>query len=230
MPPKSSNHRAVRSVISNVKRTLIRVCLLFSVVLLIAGCQSPAYPDASIAASAAAPQPVDARAANYSTNLLQEGDVINVTFQYSTNYNTVQKIALDGALNLDAVGPVKAAGRTVVDLQTELARLYKPLTKGDVLTVKVYSSSDSIYISGAVIRPGKIPMDRPMTALEAIMEAGGFDPNRAKLSEVTILRIEDGKQKTYRLNLKKALRGANEEPFYLKPFDIVHVPTKMFNL
>jgi hypothetical protein len=49
------------------------------------------------------------------------------------------------------------------------------------------------------------------------------------MSRVTVLRLEGGEQRTYRLNLKRALRGADEKPFYLKPFDIVHVPTKTFN-
>ena len=53
-------------------------------------------------------------------------------------------------------------------------------------------------------------MERPMTALEAIMEAGGFDPNRAKPSQVTVLRVEDGKQKMYRLNLKRGAPGRGE--------------------
>ncbi len=154
---------------------------------------------------ASVPQHLDARAANYTTNSLQEGDVVSIMFQYSTNFNTLQKITMDGMLNLETVGSVKAAGKTVVELQTELARLYKPQVKDDVVTVKLISSVSSVYISGAVIRPGKVPMERPMTALEAIMEAGGFDPNRAKLTQVTVLRLEDGKQKTYRLNLKQTL-------------------------
>ena len=61
------------------------------------------------------------------------------------------------------------------------------------------------------------------------MEAGGFDPNRAKLSEVTVVRIEGGRQKTFHLDLRRILRGHEEAPFYVKPFDIVHVPTKTFN-
>ena len=154
---------------------------------------------------------------------------MSISFQYSTNFNVVQKITLDGMLNLETVGPVKAAGRTVMELQTELARIYKPQVKDDVVTVKVIASADGIYLSGAVIRPGKIPMERPMTALEAIMEAGGFDPNRANLTQVIVLRLEQGKQKSYLLNLKRALRGQDEDPFYLKPFDIIHVPTKTFN-
>jgi protein involved in polysaccharide export with SLBB domain len=69
-----------------------------------------------------------------------------------------------------------------------------------------------------------------MTVLEAIMEAGGFDPNRAKLSEVTVIRNEKGKQTNYRVDLKKVIAGRDPNPFYVKPFDIIHVPVKTFNL
>jgi hypothetical protein len=61
------------------------------------------------------------------------------------------------------------------------------------------------------------------------MVAGGFDPFRANLAEVLVLRLENGRQKTYRVNLKRILQGKNETPFYLKPFDIVQVATKTFN-
>ena len=108
---------------------------------------------------------LDARAVNYATNSLQEGDVVSITFQYSTNFNAVQKITLDGVLNLESVGAVKAAGRTVVELQTELGRLYKPQVKDDVITVKLIASANSVYISGAVLKPGQGPYgeahDRP---------------------------------------------------------------------
>jgi polysaccharide export outer membrane protein len=212
-------------------------CLLLGAMLLLAGCQSsspysfpdPNMPAAQNASPAAAPQQLDPRTADYATNLLQEGDVVSITFQYTTNFNATQKITLDGLLNLEGIAPVKAAGKTPIELQTELTSLYKPQTKDDVVTVKLISSANSVYLSGAVIRPGKVLMERPMTALEAIMEAGGFDPTRANLSQVIVLRIEDGKQIIYRLNLKRVLRGTDKVPFYLKPFDIVHVPTKTFN-
>jgi polysaccharide export outer membrane protein len=214
----------------------LTAALVLLVVWLAAGCQSsqPVFPMDPYGAQAVNPAttalaPLDARTASNATNWLAEGDVVSITFQYSTNYNVVQKIALDGMLNLETVGPVKAAGRSVVELQTELARIYKPQIKDDVVAVKLLSSADSVYVSGAVIRPGKIPMERPMTVLEAVMEAGGFDPNRANLSGVIVLRLENGKQKSHILNLRRALRGRGEEPFYLKPFDIIYVPTKTFN-
>src|SRR5215831_18458574 len=52
------------------------------------------------------------RVSNYATNSLIEGDVINISFQYSTNFNTLQKIGLDGSVNLETVGEVRAAGKT----------------------------------------------------------------------------------------------------------------------
>ena len=173
-----------------------------------------------------APPPLQASSG---TNVLEEGDLVSITFQYSTNFNASQKIPLDGLLNLEGIPPVKASGKTPGQLQTELARLYQPQIKDDVVTVKLVAGSTAVYVSGAVFHPGRIPMERPMTALEAVMEAGGFDPNRAKLSAVTVLRIEGGRQKSFPLDLKRALRGQEESPFYLKPFDIVHVPTKTFN-
>jgi len=196
-------------------------CIFGLSLTVIAGCRSPAK-------SFDGP-PLNPGSADYTTNLLHEGDTVGITFQYSNNFNVVQKITLDGVLNLETVGAVKAAGKTPIELQTELSGLYKPQVKDDVITVKLLAAAASVYVAGAVNRPGKIPMERPLTAMEAIMEAGGYDLSRAKLSAVTVLRIEGGHQKTYHFNLKKALRGDSEEAFYLKPFDIVHVPSKTIN-
>jgi polysaccharide biosynthesis/export protein len=206
---------------SGAWRSCQHVLVLTVLIGLVTGCRSPV--------SSSEPAPLNPGMANYATNLLQEGDTVAITFQYSTNFNAIQKITLDGVLNLEAVGAVKAAGKTPIELQAELARLYKPQVKDDIITVKLLAAAASVYVGGAVNRPGKIPMERPLTAMEAIMEAGGYDLSRAKLSAVTVLRIESGHQRTYHLNLKKALRGDTDEPFYLKPFDIVHVPGKTIN-
>ena len=61
------------------------------------------------------------------------------------------------------------------------------------------------------------------------MASGGFDNSRAKLSDVTVLRLENGWQQAYHVNLKRVLEGYDQVPFYLKPFDIIYVPEKIFN-
>ena len=198
-----------------------RACLALLPVLcaLLTGCQTnpPATP------------PPNPGAAGYSTNNLLEGDLVSITFQYSTNFNAEQRIALDGTLNLQGVGQVKAAGKSTLQLQNELLGLYKSQVKDDPITIKILAAESAVYVAGAVTRPGKIPLERPMTVLEAIMEAGGYDPYRADLSDVLVLRVENGVQKAYRINLKRVLEGRDPMPFYLKPFDVVQVATKTFN-
>jgi polysaccharide export outer membrane protein len=195
--------------------------------LLLTGCQTtlvepadaPLYP----------PPAADPGAAAYTTNNLLEGDVVSINFQYSTNFNALQKISLDGTLNLQGVGLVKAAGKSTLQLQTELTRLYQGQVKDDPITIKVVTPESAVYVAGAVTRPGKIPLERPMTVLEAVMEAGGYDPYRADLSHVLVLRVENGRQKSYRVNLRRILQGRDDAPFYLKPFDVIQVTTKTFN-
>ena len=194
-----------------------------AVMLALTGCQSTPNPDA-LSSDA------DPAAVFYSTNELHEGDVVDITFQYSTNYNALQRIALDGTLNLNPVGPVRAAGRTVVELQRELAKVYQTLAKDDVITVnRVLASTAIIYVSGAVLKPGSVELNHPLTVIEAVMAAGGFDVSRAQLSSVSILRLEHGQQHAYHVNLKRVLAGKETTPFYLRPFYIIYVPTKTFN-
>ena len=82
------------------------------------------------------------------------------------------------------------------------------------IKVTVVSSSFAVFVTGAVVRPGKISSDRALTAFDAIMEAGGFDGNRANAKEVRVVRQEDGQTKTYTLNLKTVLDGGQVEALH----------------
>jgi len=93
----------------------------------------------------------------------------------------------------------------------------------------VLASTAIIYVSGAVLKPGSVELNHPLTVIEAVMAAGGFDVSRAQLSSVSILRLEHGQQHAYHVNLKRVLAGKETTPFYLRPFDIIYVPTKTFN-
>ena len=193
----------------------------------LAGCQNTydAYDAAMVSSSAY----YRAGTPDYSTNCMQPGDMVSITFRYSTNFNTIQRIGLDGTLNLDVAGQVKAVNKTVLQLQDKLTPLYQSQAKDDPITVKIVTPETAVYVAGAVNRPGKIPMERPMTVIEAIMEAGGYDPLQANLADVSVLRVEDGKQRTYEINVKRVLAGKDDTVFYLKPFDIVRIPVKAFN-
>ncbi len=163
---------------------------------------------------------------NASAFTLREGDILKITFPGSPNLNNVQQIRTDGKITMPLIGEVQAAGLTPIDLQQKLMDLYAPQLSSKEVTVEVESSSFPVYVTGAVLRPGKITSDHPITALEAIMEAGGFDYTKANLKAVEVVRQEGDQTKNYTLNLKLTMEGKVNKPFYLKPSDIVYVPEK----
>ena len=188
----------------------------------IAGCVAPPPPGPGPAA--AAPTKAAAKAKEVFT--LQEGDVVRISFPGAPNLDSTQSIRRDGKITLAIMGEVLAIGRTPTELEQDLLKLYSNQLVSKEVTVLVVSSSYAVFVSGAVLRPGKILADRPLTALEAIMEAGGFDQTKADMTAVKVVRQEEGGTKNYVLNLKLVLEGKSTEPFFLKKSDIVYVPEK----
>lgn len=83
-----------------------------------------------------------------------------------------------------------------------------------------------MFVTGAVLKPGRLVSDHPITVLEAVMEAGGFEPTKADTQAVVVIRQEGGSTKNYTVNLKLVLEGKSNTSFYLQPSDIVYVPEK----
>ncbi len=157
---------------------------------------------------------------------LREGDVLKISFPGSPTLDTVQTIRKDGIISLPLVGEIKAAGETPTALDQKLMDLYAPQITTKQVTVEVQSAAFPVYITGAVLRPGKIISDHPITALEAVMEAGGFNYATADMKHVEVIRKEAGGTKNYILNLKAVMDGQTGAPFYLQPEDIVFVQEK----
>jgi len=115
---------------------------------------------------------------------------------------------------------------TTEELRQNLVKLYAPQLSSKEVTVTVASSSFPVYVNGSVLRPGKIMSDHPMTAFEAIMEAGGFDYAKANLKRVVVIRQEGGHSQKYTVNLKLVMEGKGSKPFYMKPGDMIYVPER----
>lgn len=214
----------------------LQFALGIAVLSVIAGCHTQSSPFTSLNPAvtnsvhpvipAAVPVAATPDTNNPASFTLREGDILKITFPGSPNLNNVQQIRTDGKITLPLVGEVQAAGMTPVDLQKKLMDLYASQLTSKEVMVEVQSSSFPVYVTGAVLRPGKISSNHPITALEAIMEAGGFDYTKADLKDVTVIRQESGQARNYKLNLKRTMEGKPSEPFYLKPDDIIYVPEK----
>ncbi len=166
--------------------------------------------------------------ADQSSLTLHAGDVVEISFPSSPDMDKSEKIRLDGKINLPVAGEVKAAGKTVDELQGELESLYAKDLANDQVVVSLVSSEMAVYVSGAVNKPGDIPFDRPITVLEAVMESGGFSYT-ADTGRVHLIRQSGEQQQTMLLDLRPALRGKPAKVVYLQAGDILYVPEKAFN-
>lgn len=202
-------------------RSVLLICAFTGFVC---GCQTSDQNAKSVRPTGMMHQKQETDAAR--TLTLSEGDVIRVTFPSAENMNTLQPIRRDGKITLQMVGEISAAGKTPKELEAELIKIYEPQLQSKEVMVSVEKSSFPVFLTGAVIKPGKIMADRPLTALEAIMEAGGFDYSKANTKEVMVIRHTQGEVKNFRLNLKDALRGKVTNPFNVQPGDIIYVPEK----
>jgi len=199
---------------------------------LVTGCQTQPSdagfqpPDQLMRQVSQAAQPAPTNQPN--AVVLREGDVLKITFPDAPNSNldTMQAIRRDGKITMPNVGEISAAGKTPADLERELSEKYKPLLLSSEVIVTVQSSFFPVYVTGMVLKPGEVMSDRPITALEAIMKAGGFDYTKANLKAVRVIRFEGGQFHNVALNLKDVMKGKKSEPYYLKPSDIVFVPER----
>jgi len=87
-------------------------------------------------------------------------------------------------------------------------------------------SLSKIYVMGRVRRPGAYDYQEGLTALNACIMAGGFDPFAAP-SRATITRVENGRKKIIKINLEK-IRDGEDPDVALKPGDRIYVPQSRF--
>jgi polysaccharide export outer membrane protein len=215
--PRFSHNSALACITRVVRRLPLVALAVFGIAALttVAGCQTSQVK-----------LPVEPAPEHSEAITLREGDVLRISFPGAPNLDTTQQIRRDGRITLSLVGELTAAGLTPAELEKKILEEYSSQLASKEVTVTVVSSSIPVFVTGAVIRPGKILSDRPITALEAIMEAGGFDYTKANLSAVVVIRHEEGTVKNYTLNMKLVLQGKQSVPFYLKPSDIVYVPER----
>jgi polysaccharide biosynthesis/export protein len=162
--------------------------------------------------------------------VMKEGDVVKVTFPNDgAKLDTTATIRPDGKITLQVIGDVTASGKTPEQFRKELSDRYsKEIVSSQDISVVLVSSAFQVYVMGAVQHPGKVMADHQLTVLDAIMEAGGFDPDRAQLKAVKVVRTEHGRTQTFKVNIKGVQTpGAPVEIFNLHPFDIVMVPQKL---
>jgi polysaccharide export outer membrane protein len=132
----------------------------------------------------------------------------------------------DGKISLPLLGDIQASGKTPKELQTEIAKGLASYIADPEVTVIVQNSNSRKYsILGKVPRAGSSSLGGPMTVLDAIAAAGGFQ-DFAKRKKVYILRIgPDGREQHIPFNYFDVINGKHpEQNIQLQARDIIIVP------
>jgi polysaccharide export outer membrane protein len=154
---------------------------------------------------------------------LQPGDVLEIQYRYSPEFNQTVTVQPDGYVTLEIGGDVKVAGMTVE--QTRLRRASERLREPVATIVLKEFQKPYFVVAGEVAQPGKIEMRERVTALQAIMLAGGMKES-ARSSQVVVFRkINSDMAEVKLLNLKSIRRTSDlENDMTLQAGDMVYVP------
>jgi polysaccharide export outer membrane protein len=133
----------------------------------------------------------------------------------------------DGSFYYPYIGTIKAAGKTVEEIRTEMAQKLSQYIEQVQLTVRVATyRSQRVYVVGEVTNPGiQVVKDIPLTILEAINNAGGV---KIEADQSNIRLTREGK--TYSINLLSLYEGRDiSQNILLKAGDTLNIPDRMFN-
>jgi protein involved in polysaccharide export with SLBB domain len=158
--------------------------------------------------------------------ILQAGDVIDIKFFYNPDLNERLSIRPDGRISLQLIDEVYVAGLSPAELDKILTERYsKTVVKPEITVIVKEFAGQEIYVGGEVMVPKAISLNGNMTALQAIVQAGGF---RETANLGNVVRISKGPNNSpvaLKINLTKVVSGESaERDIFLRPFDILYVP------
>lgn len=163
---------------------------------------------------------------------LQPSDVLNITVHGQPDLTTKTRVTTDGYISFPLLGKVTAGGLTVQELEESLKESLEKsyLVNAQVLIFIEQYHPRQVSVVGEVTKPGKYDMteEKDMTLLEMIALAGGFTKD-ADIKNVKVMRQEDGKQKTIKVNVRDiTVKGRKESDIVLKADDVIVVPESFF--
>jgi polysaccharide export outer membrane protein len=154
------------------------------------------------------------------------GDVFDVNFELSPEFNQTVTVQPDGFISLRGVGDVRVAGDTVPELTEILRQAYAKILSDPLISVLLKDFEKPYFVAdGQVGKPGKYELRGQTTITQAIAVAGGFT-EASKHSQVLLFRrIDDQWTEAKIINVKKMEKSGNltEDPF-LHPGDMLFVP------
>ncbi len=168
--------------------------------------------------------------------LVDSNDVLDIVAFEEPDLSVELIVSEKGTISYPLIGEIEVRGLTIYEVEKILEKRLRDgeYLKNPDLTVRLDLEmmkrwgDKEVFVMGEVEGPGPIPiMGKNITVLESVAKAGGFTefaaPNRT-----IIIRIEDGVEKTIKVNLNKVRRGDKGLDITLRAGDVVIVPETYF--
>ena len=210
----------------------LRIACLLAGSLAVAGSSvaqnaaSPAAaPPAPVASDATKPPAMPAGVVPPAGYVIGPDDVLSIVFWKEKDISSDVTVRPDGVISLSLLNEVPAAGLTPEQLRVTITERAAQFVTDPTVTVVVKQvNSRKVYITGQVPKPGPYPLMAPITVLQLIAMAGGV-AEYADSENVQVMRTENGKPTSIRVNYKDISRGKKlQQNIELKPGDTVVVP------
>jgi len=162
---------------------------------------------------------------------LRPGDVLELNFLFSPEFNQSLVIQPDGYVNLRGIPDLRVQDKTVPEVVEILQAAYSKILRDPAITVELKEFEKPYFVvGGEVTKPGKYDLRGDTTVLEAITIAGGVS-DKSKTSQVLLFRrVSDDWVEVKQVDMRRMLRERDlSEDLHLRPGDMVLVPKSLFS-
>ena len=139
----------------------------------------------------------------------------------------------DGRISMPLVQDLPAAGKTSVQLATDIKSKLASYMQDPIVTVIVSRFSEpvtqQVRVVGEVLHPISVPWRPDMSALDAVIQTGGLTQFARGNDAVLVRKVGTGPAENYRLRLDDLIRdGDTSANVPLVPGDEIIVPRSWF--
>jgi len=157
--------------------------------------------------------------------LIGPSDVLEVSVWKDEALTRSCVVRPDGFISFPLIGDVPAAGKTVLELKSEMERKLNRFVPGVVLLIDIKQiNSLIIYVIGKVNNPGRFVLGVDVTVLQALAAAGGLNVF-AKGRKIKIFRSGKDETTIFPFDYDEVVDGKHlEQNIHLMRGDVVVVP------
>jgi polysaccharide export outer membrane protein len=159
------------------------------------------------------------------------GDVLDLTFPFTPEFNQTPAVQPDGFITLRGVGDLRVEGLSTPEVVRAVQAAYANILHDPVVTVDLKNFEQPYFVVGGEVgHTGKFEFRRDTTVSEAIALAGGFKETSKHSQVLLFRRVSDDWAEVKVVNLKKMLRSKDlsEDP-HLQPGDMLYVPKNLIS-